>query len=104
MTAATKQQQARDAARKAREQGTQAMAKTIWLAVQVFGEDDESRQWTMEIVGAFETEGEAIKACKAENYCIGPLTLGKVSAIETVDWPGAYYPLTMDENTAEQGD
>ena len=93
MTAATKQQQ-----------GTQAMAKTIWLAVQVFGEDDESRQWTMEIVGAFETEGEAIKACKAENYCIGPLTLGKVSAIETAEWPGAYYPLAMGESKAEQGD
>ena len=71
------------------------LGKTIWLAVQVFSEDDESRQWSMEIVGAFETESEAVKACKAENYCIGPLKLGAISPAETTEWAGAYYPLAQ---------
>ena len=64
--------------------------KVIWLTMLVSNELD---RWNMEIVGAFETESEAVKVCKAWNYCVGPLKLGEVSPVENVEWPGAYYPL-----------
>lgn len=63
----------------------------LWLVVKV--NEVNVNQYNLEIVGLFSDENLAVKACKAENYVIGPLELDKEYQDESVEWPGAYYPL-----------
>jgi hypothetical protein len=45
-----------------------------------------------ELVGVFDDDKKAIKACKGPNFFIGPVTLNEEVPDETIEWPGCYYP------------
>lgn len=51
---------------------------------------DEDHYW--EFCGVFDDEKKAATACKTADYFIGPANLNEELSVETVDWPGAYYP------------
>lgn len=65
----------------------------FWLALQVIAEPGDDLPYPVEIIGLFETEVDAVTACRDPTDCIGPLAVGEVLPREMVDWPGAYYPL-----------
>ena len=44
------------------------------------------------IQGVFDSEEEALKHCYTDSFFIGPLKLNVPLPMETVDWPGCYYP------------
>jgi len=47
--------------------------------------------WTLE--GIYDDEERAIKRCTDHTYFVGPLELNKDFPIETIEWPGGYYPI-----------
>lgn len=70
------------------------MTQTLWLCLEV------NSDLTVEIVGIFDREQKAVDACRAENYCIGPLALNRATH-ESVEWAGAYYPLVQEGRGGE---
>jgi hypothetical protein len=74
--------------------------KTVWIVMQY-----TSCYWPMngrpsyhfDFCGVFETEKEAVAACRDENYFVGPAVCGACLPHEPVPWPGAYYPLKKSE-------
>jgi hypothetical protein len=69
------------------------MSKKLWLCGQ-----NKSGEWpdvVWEFQGAFDSEEKAIEACRDENYFIIPFTLNKQFSPDSIDEPGAYYPLEV---------
>ncbi len=66
--------------------------KTVWVCGKYTG---EANCW--EFHGVFSSEEKAIEKCHTANYFIGPSEIDKAFPDESVDWPGAYYPL-LDSN------
>ena len=52
---------------------------------------ENGKEW--EICGVFDSEEKALIECKDYRYCIGEGELNKPFPDETVEWPGAYYPI-----------
>jgi hypothetical protein len=71
-----------------------------WIVGRVVS--DDGTRW--EFQGVFDEEQLAVAACIGPRYFVGPAKMNAALPDERHDWTGAYYPLTMDENTAEQGD
>lgn len=46
-----------------------------------------------DIQGIFDSEAQAVSACKTENCFVGPVPLNKELSEEAVQWPGCYFPL-----------
>lgn len=61
----------------------------LWIVGRAYHED--SFAW--DFCGIFETEEEAIEACKTEFHFIGPVIVGAKLPEERIEWSGAYYPL-----------
>jgi len=56
---------------------------------------ENNKMPTFVIGGVFITEEEAVDACTTSRDCILPVTLGEVLPRESVEAPGAYYPLNI---------
>ena len=56
--------------------------RVVWLGL---------RYEPREILGIFETEGEAVAACETDQDVIGPVEVGVV--LPDGEWEGAYYPV-----------
>jgi hypothetical protein len=65
-------------------------ALTMWLCGQAKSEDGKC--W--EFQGIFSTREKAIAACRHEWYFIAPVELDAELPDETIEMPGAYYPLS----------
>lgn len=46
-----------------------------------------------ELLGVFNAEASAVSACATQDDFVGPVPLDTVLPVESVDWPGSYYPL-----------
>lgn len=65
------------------------MSKELWIVGKSL---DGGTGDAWEFQGVFDTEMEAIVACRADEYFIGPVTLNESLPHEAAEWPGAYYP------------
>lgn len=45
-----------------------------------------------DVMGLFADQADAENACANEHYFVGPLKLGERLPVDTVAWPGAYFP------------
>ena len=54
------------------------------------GNDPVPKTWDFQ--GVFSTKILAEAACINEWYFVGPAVLDKSLPVDTIDWPGAYYP------------
>ena len=59
----------------------------VWVAGQHHG----GPAW--ELLGVFSAEQAAVAACTTQDDFVGPVPLDTVLPVESVDWPGSYYPL-----------
>jgi hypothetical protein len=66
------------------------MKKPI-VIVYVVGEVISYTDKSWSIIGVFNTEKEALKHCKTEDYFIGPIQIGKAFHKKS-EWKGAWYP------------
>jgi hypothetical protein len=41
----------------------------------------------------FSAEASAVSACTTQDDFVGPVLMDTVLPVESVDWPGSYYPL-----------
>ena len=51
-----------------------------------------------EFMGLFATEPEAVAACTTDQMFVGPTAVGECWPDETIEWPGAYYPLLAESD------
>lgn len=65
-----------------------ADAATVWIVGNA-----KFDRW--EVIGAFRTEAEAVGACSDRADFVGPLRVGEVCPLESLLWPGAYYPVEL---------
>ena len=65
------------------------MGQTVWVVgeARYIG----SQEW--EMVGVFTTEQKAVEACVLPRFFVGPVEIDKSFPIESVPWPGLYYPM-----------
>ena len=68
----------------------------VWIVGRIeVDENNVLTQW--QVQGAFETEKEAVAACRDRSYFVGKLAVGVSLPHELQPkWPGAYYPLAKD--------
>ena len=52
-------------------------------------------RWALQ--GIFETEAEALKACKALTYFVGPVEVGRELPQQPCAWAGAYWPMIEEQ-------
>jgi len=66
--------------------------KELWVVGQYRGEAEDGRRvWDFQ--GVFESEVDAVKACRTDQYFIAPVVLGESLPHELMtEWPGVYYP------------
>lgn len=62
----------------------------LWVTGKALNPDEENDRW--EFVGVFDSEENAVKACKDANYFVGPVELNEELPSETVPWTDGYYP------------
>ena len=60
----------------------------VWVVGKV---TDDCPSWEFE--GVFSSRVKAIQACTTANHFVGPADLDAVIPAESVEWPGAFYPL-----------
>ena len=60
----------------------------------------EHKGW--EFIGCFATEPEAVAACTTDMMFVGPTAVGERWPDETIEWPGAYYPLLESPPIADE--
>ncbi len=72
-------------------------SKIVWLVGEHVYKPDRNAQW--EIVGIFETEGQAVEACTNFNQFIGPIEMNKPE-YDHVKWEGCYFPRHNDHEKA----
>ena len=48
-------------------------------------------------IALFETEAEALKACKALTYFVGPVEVGRELPQQPCAWAGAYWPMIEEQ-------
>ena len=65
----------------------------LWVVGKVFNK--AGTKW--EFCGVFDDKEKAEAACHGNNYFIGPIALNQELPLETIDWPGAWYPKVEDE-------
>ena len=63
----------------------------VWVVGRFVAETEHGNVWDMQ--GVFETEDEAVAACRDATYWIGPVPLGQSLPHESAAWPEARYPL-----------
>ena len=71
----------------------QQFVKGIW--------DERKQQWddsVFEFVGVFDTEEQAVAACRDHNYIVIPIMLNEQLPHERVEMPGCYYPIKANSN------
>ncbi len=61
----------------------------VWIVGKVL--DAENNRW--EFQGVFTEEKLAVGACRDERFFVGPMVLDQELPMESVVWPGAYYPV-----------
>jgi hypothetical protein len=61
----------------------------VWIVGKVDG--DNFREW--EFQGIFASEEGAVAACESELYFVAPAVVDERLPDQSVEWPGAYYPL-----------
>lgn len=49
-----------------------------------------------EVQGIYTDEQRAIEACTEMNFFVGPVELDAAFPVETVTWPGCYYPQSQE--------
>ena len=59
----------------------------VWVA----GQCVAGPAW--ELLGVFSAETSAVSVCATQDDFVGPVPLDTVLPVESVDWPGSYYPL-----------
>ena len=69
------------------------MSKEWWLCGQIREATRIRNRSIWDLVGVFDSEEKAIKACRNETYFIYPIELNKQYPDEEVVPKGAYYPL-----------
>ena len=60
----------------------------VWIVGQV--RPEKFKEW--EFQGVFSSEALAIEACINSNFFIGKATVDVAVPIESMPWPGAYFP------------
>ena len=55
-----------------------------------------------EFMGVFATEPKAVAACTTDMMFVGPAVVGERWPDETIEWPGAYYPLLESPPIADE--
>lgn len=76
---------------------------TVWIVGKYYksrrGPFATRRVW--EFMGVFETEAEAVAACRAAWYFVAPATLGETLPEHMITWPGCYYPFYRSADQVE---
>jgi len=72
------------------------MTEQFWLA----GITTGNNPYTWLLIGIYDSEERAVKACTTGNHFVGPMNLNETLPDEEEDWNGAYYPL---DNIKEEG-
>ena len=70
--------------------------ETVWVVTQYtacYWPKSGKPIYHFELAGVYHTEAEAVKACRDENYLVGPVPVGRPAPHRRAPWPGAYYPL-----------
>lgn len=62
----------------------------LWIV----GKRITATEW--EFQGVFDSQEQAVAACRSDDYFIGPATLNEAITDEREDWPGCYYPTLED--------
>ena len=70
------------------------MNETVWCVGRVHLKEEK---WSWALMGIFQTEEMAVAMCSTVNDFVGSLQRDVLLPDNTVDWPGAYYPLTRKE-------
>ena len=68
----------------------------MWLCVE--NTHESSNGVVFHIVGVFDSEEKALKACNKDNIGYGPLTLNEPFPSECVEWEGFRYPNLENKN------
>ena len=68
----------------------------LWIAGKYMGEL-ESGAVVWEFQGVFQTEAEAVRACRTVRYFVAPAVLGQQLPDEAEIWPVAFYPLQPEK-------
>jgi hypothetical protein len=66
----------------------------VWVVTQHI-ENRSDGHCSFDICGVFSDEEQAVAACKDWRYGVIPLELNKAYPEETVEVPGAYYPIKV---------
>lgn len=62
----------------------------LWIVGKVT--DYPAGAW--EFIGVFEDEALAVRVCITVDYFVGPVEINKVLPDDTIEWEGAFYPLS----------
>lgn len=73
------------------------MTDKLWVCGKIKSKDKWKLSKSWEFIGVFNSEILARDACRNKYYFIAPVELNFIAPDETVEWPGAYYPLFNNE-------
>jgi hypothetical protein len=68
-------------------------AEPVWVVGRMA--DHAAGVWQLQ--GVFSDRTNAIKACRDEDYFVGPVPLDRSLPHQTVKWPGCFYPIKSAE-------
>lgn len=72
---------------------------TLWVCGKNRGHNDQGHPcW--DIQGVFDTEEQAVEACKELRDFVGPVTLNEQLPQDATEWPGIRYPLDWSDHGA----
>ena len=64
--------------------------RKIYVVGKECAEHEEGLVW--DIIGIFEKETDAVKACTKDDYFVGPMPLNEALPDERQEWKDAYFP------------
>lgn len=67
----------------------------VWIVGQYKGTFEGHTAW--EFSGVFNSEADAVAACRDTSYFVGPAEIGEATPDERESWPGCYYPKTEEK-------
>lgn len=70
------------------------MPETVWIV----GKLDPDVDGPWEVMGVYDSEANAVAACKDWRYFVGPQDMNVPAPDERTAWPGCYYPITQVAN------
>jgi len=69
---------------------------TVWVVGKHCG---QNAPW--EIQGVYTDEQRAVRTCTEMNFFVGPMELDTPLPIESVEWPGCYYPQLQEAHNEQ---